>query len=109
MKRVLILGADFTPSSHPPALRIRFFAQHLRNFGWEPIVLTVDPRYYETVIDLENEKLLPSNVEVVRTCALSATVTRKLGFSDVGLRSFWHHWQALCRLVRERKIDLIFI
>jgi hypothetical protein len=109
MKRVLILGADFTPSSHPPALRIRFFAQHLRNFGWEPIVLTVDPRYYETVIDLENEKLLPSNVEVVRTCALSATVTRKLGFSDVGLRSFWHHWQALCRLVRERKIDLLFI
>ena len=109
MKRVLIAGADFTPSSHPPALRIRFFAQHLRDFGWEPIVLTVDPNYYETAIDLENERLLRSDVEVIRTRALPARLTRKLGFGDLGLRSLWHHWHALSRLVRQRKIDLIFI
>src|SRR3984893_13030224 len=72
MKRVLIVGADFTPSSHPPALRIRFFAQHLREFGWEPIVLTVDPDYYETAIDAENGKLLRSDIEVIRTRALPA-------------------------------------
>lgn len=109
MKQVLIVGADFTPSSHPPALRIRFFAQHLRDFGWEPIVLTVDPNYYETAIDLENERLLRSDVEVIRTRALPARLTRNLGFSDLGLRSLWHHWHALSRLVRQRKIDLIFI
>jgi hypothetical protein len=109
MKRVLIVGADFTPSSHPPALRIRFFAQHLREFGWEPMVLTVDPNYYETAIDAENGKLLRSDVEVIRTRALSARLTRKLGFGDLGLRSLWHQWQALSRLVRQRKIDLVFI
>ena len=58
-KTVLIVGPDFTPSSYPPALRIRFFAQHLREFGWEPIVLTTDPGYYEWEVDPENEKLLP--------------------------------------------------
>lgn len=109
MKRVLIVGADFTPSSHPPALRIRFFAQHLRDFGWEPIVLTVDPKYYETAIDAENEKLLSSDVEVIRVRALPAKLTRKLGFGDLGFRSLWHLSQALSRLIRQRKIDLIFI
>jgi hypothetical protein len=109
MKRVLIIGADFTPSSHPPALRIRFFAQHLREFGWEPIVLTVDPNYYETSIDAENEKLLSSDVEVIRVRALPAKLTRRLGFTDLGLRSLWYLWQALSHIVRERRIDLIFI
>ena len=109
MKRVLIVGADFTPSSHPPALRIRFLAQHLREFGWEPIVLTVDPNYYETAIDAENGKLLRSDIEVIRTRALPARLTRKLGFGDLGLRSLWHQWQAMSRLVPRRKFDLVFI
>jgi len=109
MKRVLIVGADFTPSSHPPALRIRFFAQHLPDFGWEPIVLTVDPKYYETAINIENERLLRSDLEIIRTRALPAKLTRKVGFGDLGLRSLWHQWHALSRLVRQRKIDLIFI
>jgi hypothetical protein len=108
MKRVLIVGADFVPSSYPPALRIRLFAQHLPDFGWEPIVLTVDPNYYETAIDLENERLLRSDLEIIRTRALPAKLTRKLGFGDLGLRSLWHQWHALSRLVRQRKIDLIF-
>ena len=109
MKRVLIIGPDFTPSSHPPALRILFFAQHLREFGWEPTVLTTDPRYYESIVDAENEKLLPPDLEVIRTCALPASLTRHLGVGDVGLRSLWHHWRELYRLCRQRKIDLIFV
>lgn len=109
MRRVLIVGADFTPSSHPNALRMRFFAQHLSEFGWEPIVLTTDPGYYETLIDPENEKLLPAGIEVIRTRAWPVKLTRKFGFGDLGLRSLWHHWRALSSLIRKRKIDLIFI
>ena len=100
---------DFTPSSYPPALRIRFFAQHLREFGWEPIVLATDPRYYEWSVDSENEKLLPADLEVIRTRALPAEVTRKVGIGDLGFRSFWHQWRALSRLCRKREINLIFI
>src|ERR1700745_4066802 len=103
MKRVLIVGSDFTPSSHPPALRIRFFAQHLREFGWEPIILTVDPVFYETAIDPENEKLLRSDIEVMRVRALPARLTRRLGFGDLGLRSLVHLWQAPSGLIRRRE------
>jgi hypothetical protein len=108
-KTVLIVGADFTPSSYPPALRIRFFAQHLREFGWEPIVLTTDPRYYEWPVDPENEKLLPTDLEVIRTRAFPAKLTRKIGVGDLGIRSLWYHWRALSCLCRQRKVDLIFI
>jgi hypothetical protein len=108
-KTVLIVGPDFTPSSYPPALRIRFFAQHLREFGWEPIVLATDPRYYEWSVDPENEKLLPTDLEVIRTRALTAKLTRKIGVGDLGVRSLWYHWRAMSQLCRQRKVDLIFI
>ncbi len=109
MKRVLIIGADFSPSSLPPATRIRFFAKYLPQFGWEPIVLTTLPDYYESEIDTENEQLLPSWLQVVRTRALTASFMRKLGIGDIGIRTLAHHWRALSRLQKEKSIDLIFI
>jgi hypothetical protein len=109
LKRVLIVGADFAPSSYPPALRIRYFAQHLKEFGWEPVILTTDPSYYETAIDEENQNLLPADLEVIRTRAVPAALTRKCGFGDLGLRSLWQHWRAINRICRERRVDLIFV
>ncbi len=109
MKRVAIIGADFVPSSLPPALRIKFFASHLREFGWEPVVITTDPRYYENRVDPENARLLPEWLRVIRTAAVPARLTRKFGVGDLGMRSLWHHWRALKTLCREQRVDLIFI
>jgi hypothetical protein len=109
MKNVAIVAPDFAPSSLPSALRVRFFAQHLPEFGWHPIVIATDPRHYENLVDSENEQLVPASVEVIRTPALSPRFTRKLGFGDLGLRSLWHHWRALSRLCRNRPVDLVFI
>lgn len=109
MKRVVIVGADFVPSSLPPATRIRFMATHLPKFGWEPIILTTSPEYYETAIDPENEQLLPNDLQVVRTKAFRAGWTRKLGVGDLGIRSLLHQWQALKKLCLRQKIDLILI
>ena len=109
MKRVVIIGADFSPSSLPPATRIRFFAKHLPEFGWQPIILTIQPEYYESATDPENERLLPNSLEVIRTRALPTSLTRKIGIGDIGMRTVLHHWRALSRLHKEKKIDLIFI
>jgi hypothetical protein len=109
MKTVLVIGSDFTPSSMPPALRIRFFVRHLPEFGWKPIVLTADPSHYEQPVDPENERLLPSDLEVITTPALPVALTRKIGIGDIGMRTLWHHWRAIKSLRRTRKIDLIFI
>lgn len=109
IKRVAIVGADFSPSSLPSALRLRFFAQHLEEFGWRPTVITTDPKYYEGEVDTENERLLPPSLQVIRTPAFSSSWTRKVGLGDIGMRSLWYHWRALVQLCRERKVDLIFI
>jgi glycosyltransferase involved in cell wall biosynthesis len=88
---------------------VRFFAQHLAEFGWEPIVLTTRPEYYEWPVDPENEQLLPESLEVIRTSAVPARFTRKFGLGDLGMRTLWHHWQAIKGLCREGKPDLILI
>lgn len=109
MKRVLIVAPDFVPSSLPPALRVRFFASHLPSFGWEPTILTVDPRFYENAFDPENERLLPDSLRVIRTPAFAAEVTRKLGVGDLGMRSLWQQWRALSALCRRERFDVLFI
>src|SRR5260221_1240721 len=109
MKRVVIIASDFVPSSLPPATRVRFFVKHLREFGWEPVVLTVHPKHYEQAVDPENQNLLDPNLEVVHTGAFSVDWTRKIGVGDIGMRSLWQHWRELKRIHQRRPIDLIFI
>jgi len=109
MKRVVIVAPDFAPSSLPPALRVRFFANNLRQFGWEPIVLTTKPEFYDWNVDPENYQLVDESVEVVRTNAWRTSWTRKLGVGDVGIRSLVFQWQSLKSLCKGRNVDLIFI
>src|SRR5258706_11558330 len=105
MKRVALLCADFAPSSLPQALRMRFFAQHLPEFGWELTVVTTDPRHYECAVDPENERLVPATLRVIRTPALPSNITRKLGVGDIGVRSMWYHWRVLADLCRRGLVD----
>ena len=109
MKTVAIIAPDFCPSSMPPALRSRFFTDHLREFGWDPVVIATAPEFYEWSIDPENERLLRGDYEVIRTAALRSSWTRKLGIGDLGLRSLWHNWRALSALVKRRQVDLLLI
>ena len=109
MKQVVIIAPDFSPSSLPPALRIRFLATHLPSFGWEPTILSVDPGNYNWSIDPENEALVPPQLQVLRTGAFPAGITRKIGIGDIAMRSFWQQWRALQDLCRRRKPDLVFV
>jgi hypothetical protein len=109
MKRVVIVSGDFPPSSLPSAQRMRFLAPHLAEFGWEPVVITTDPSFYEAHVDSENIQLLAKPVKIIRTPAISAKWSRKIGFGDIGLRGIWFYWKALNELCRNQEIDLVFI
>ena len=86
MRQVLTISADFAPSSLPSAQRIRFLARHLPEFGWKPVLITTDPRYYESAVDVENELLVPDCLTVIRTPAISTQLARKVGIGDIGSR-----------------------
>ena len=48
MKKVLIIAYHFPPDSAVGSVRPAKFAKYLPEFGWEPIVFTVNEKYYES-------------------------------------------------------------
>ncbi|HZS59617.1 MAG TPA: glycosyltransferase [Gemmatimonadaceae bacterium] len=105
MKQVVIVAPSFAPASNPPTQRVRFFGRHLPKFGWRPTVLTVDPRFYEDRLDPEISALVPPDLEVRRTSAWPAQLTRRLGIGDLGIRAYW----PMRRVLRTMRPDLVFI
>src|SRR5579864_7038699 len=97
-----MITADFAPSSLPSAQRIRFLARHLPEFGWNPVLITTDPRYYESAVDPENEMLVPESLTVIRTPAIGIRQARRFGLGDRGMRSLYHHWRSVAGSVRTR-------
>lgn len=66
MKKVLIVAYYFPPSGGPGVQRVLKYVQYLREFGWEPVVLTVSDGNFPA----RDESLLeeiPQDVRVIRT------------------------------------------
>lgn len=64
-KKVLMIAYAFPPVGGPGVQRTLKFVKYLRNFGWEPIVITVD----KTSISVKDKSLvkeIPKDVNVVR-------------------------------------------
>ena len=109
MRSVLIVAPSFAPASNPPTQRVRFFARHLPAFGWRPTVVSVDPRFYEEPPDPDIFRLVPDDLEVIRTPALPPGWTRRVGIGDLGIRAYFPMKRVLRRIVRERRPDVLFI
>jgi glycosyltransferase involved in cell wall biosynthesis len=66
MNKVLIVAYYFPPSGGPGVQRVLKYVQYLREFGWEPVVLTVNdgnfPARDESLL-----KEIPTGVRVIRT------------------------------------------
>ncbi|HEX6987673.1 MAG TPA: hypothetical protein VF170_20000, partial [Planctomycetaceae bacterium] len=88
MRRVLMVSPHFPPDTTAGTHRVRLLAPHLPAFGWEPTVVTVDPRDYEGRLDPELAELVPDSLRVVRCRAWSPRWTRKAGIGDLGIRAF---------------------
>lgn len=109
MKTVAVVAPQFVPCSYPPAHRVRFFTNHLEDFGWRSVVLCVEERYMEEPADQEFTKMIPEDLEVIQVRALSPRWTRKIGIGDLGIRCFPYMLGRVRQLCRERAIDVLFI
>ncbi|MCX8090910.1 MAG: hypothetical protein N3I86_08260 [Verrucomicrobiae bacterium] len=107
MKRVAIVAAHFVPSNLAGVHRSRLWSLHLREFGWEPVIVTTHWDYYEERLEPELAELLPPNLRIVRTKAFRTRPVRWVG--DVGIRAFPWHYRALVRLAQAREIDFLHI
>jgi hypothetical protein len=106
-RTILIISPHFPPSNLAAVHRSRLFAQHLPSFGWKPIILTVNEKYYEEKLDWNLQKLLPKDLRIEKVKAFKIAKPRIIG--DIGLRSFFQLYKKAKKIVKEEKIDFLFI
>jgi glycosyltransferase involved in cell wall biosynthesis len=109
MRRALLISPHFPPDSSAATHRLRLIAPHLAAWGWEPTVLTVEPRAYRHGLDSELVRSVPASLRVIRCPTVSDRLTRVVGIGDLGLRSLPAIYQAAGRLLRDESFDLLFI
>jgi hypothetical protein len=109
MRRVLMVSPHFPPDSTAATHRVRLLAPHLSEHGWQPTVLTVDPRDYEGRLDLDLFASVPRDLRVERARAWPARISRLAGIGDLGLRSFHGLWRRAEELCAEARFDAVFV
>jgi hypothetical protein len=109
MRRVLMISPHFPPDSSAGTHRVRLLAPYLREFGWEPTVVSVDPEAYEGRLDPDLAALVPDTLRVVRVPAWRPGLTRRFGFGDLGLRSMTSLRHACDRLLGDEPHHALFI
>jgi hypothetical protein len=87
--------------------RARLISNFLPNFNWHPIILTVKSEYYEEKSDEDIVKTVSSKTEIIYTDARKVTKPRIYG--DIGIRAFKYLKNESLKIIRERKIDFIWI
>jgi glycosyltransferase involved in cell wall biosynthesis len=109
MHRVLMISPHFPPDSTAATHRVRLLAPHMAGRGWEPTVLTVDPRDYEGRLDPTLFDSVPQSVRIVRTRAWPARASRAVGVGDLGIRAFQGLWRGASDLLAREHFDAVFI
>jgi hypothetical protein len=107
LKKILIISPHYPPSNLAAVHRSRLFAQHLPSFGWNPIILTVDEKYYEEELDWNLYQMLPPNQQITKVGAYPVTKPRLIG--DIGLRAFYQLRKKALEIVKAQKIDFVYI
>lgn len=104
-----MISPHFPPDSTAGTHRVRLLAPRLRDHGWEPTVLTVDPRDYAGRLDPALAASVPSDLRVVRERAWPDRVSRRFGVGDLGIRAFNGLWRSASRLLAAERFDAVFI
>lgn len=109
MKRVLIISPHFPPINAADMHRVRQGLPYFRELGWEPVVITVDPKFIESYsIDNILLETLPGDIEIHRVEAYPVSATRKFGLGSLSMRSFFQFRKKGDELLKQRKFDLVY-
>jgi hypothetical protein len=107
-RKVLIVSPHFPPIDAADHQRVRMALPFFEQFGWQPTVLAVDPRFVDGVVDSRLEQTLPDRVQVVRTRALPLEWMQLMGISSLAYRAKGHLRRAGEAILRNERFDLAF-
>ena len=109
MKRVLIISPHFPPVNAADMHRVRQSLPYFREFGWEPVVITVDEPHVESY---SRDPLLlhtiPEDIEIHKVKAWDVGRTRKFGLGSLSMRSYIHFKRKGDELLQRGGFDLVY-
>ncbi len=109
LKNILIIYPHWVPSNLVGVHRPRLIANYLTNFGWHPIILTVNEKYYKKpFLDHTIHKTVSDEIEVYKVKSIPVKRTFNL-IGDIGLRSFFQLYKQAKKIIKEKKIDFIWV
>lgn len=115
-RTVLMIAYHYPPCALSSGVqRTLSFSMHLSDFGWRPVVLTVNPRAHERVSEHQLSDV-PQDVAVSRTVALDAArhlAIRGRYWSVLALPDRWRSWWLTAvpsglTLLRRHSVDAIW-
>jgi len=104
MRRLLIVSPHFPPVAAPDLQRVRMSLAHYREYGWDPVVLAVEPAGVAAPLEADLLGTFPDDIDVHRCRAWP----RRFGFGTLGLRALRPLQLAGDRLLAARRFDLVF-
>lgn len=108
MRRVVCISPHFPPVNAPDMHRLRQSLPYFREFGWDPVVFTVDPQRVEGARDERLLESVPKDVAVHRVGAFPAGLTRRAGLGNLGFRSWFQLRGAVSSHLAREGADLVF-
>lgn len=107
-QRVLIISPHFPPINAADHQRIRMSLPYFQEFGWEPWVLSVQPKYVDATYDALLTNTIPVTIPVTQTAALPIALTRQIGLGSLSWRCLPFIAQAGDRLLSTQTFDLVY-
>lgn len=106
LRKLLVIAGRFPPAGGVGSFRVTKFVKYLRNFGWEPVVLTVRESDYSAGVWLDRglEKDIPGGVQVYRTPRV-----RTRFVNEEGILWLPYLLMHLFRMVRRERPELLFL
>jgi hypothetical protein len=109
LRKLLIVSPHFAPTNAPDMHRTRLILPYLREAGWEPTVLAVDPDLIEGgVHEPLLEQTYPPDIRIVRSRGMSPKATRWAGIGSLWLRCGRALRRSGEELLSREKFDLVF-
>ena len=107
IRKLLIIYPTWVPSNAVGAQRVRLLVNFLKEFNWEPIILTVNPAFY---VEEKSEDLVQLVEKGIRVEFVNARKAKNIRlYGDISLRAFGNLKRKAIKIIDEEKVDCLWV
>ncbi len=108
MKKVLIVTPNWPPIAYPDMQRVRMAAPYFRQFGWEPLILSLDPDEQPGVKDALLQSTLPMDLKKWQAKVSRSALASLVGAKSVVWRSLFNFATLGSRIIAKEAPAAVF-